>query len=178
MDGRKTVFDTSSGYFVSLGPMESLRTPSYEKMLLWLYSRLSFRNASTRMEMIRDQNGTKTLPMTDRNQAERQGSEILNCMTAEANMALTEAGYEDGIVTLPADTEPPKWSNHPVDISEVEAAAKALGIETFNAEDFEKSKTVANISIDDVCVKAQTTTRKKRDDLNGTSGRKKKSKKK
>ena len=149
----KTLYDTAVDFFEKIGARESWYSSRYEKLLLLAGTRLSMRESSSFVEESLGHDNS-VIPTTARNRIERHGAEIAANVSDMAKEALNQ---EDVKAALERD-QPDDSLSEPrffEDPASVKTAAEKLGIENYDPADYEVQDACANISVDDVCVKAQ-----------------------
>jgi len=103
-------------------------------------------------------------PTTFRNNIEREGRKMQTCMDAKCNDILAQNGFgPDGELCEGSVFKPADAMN--IDREKVEDAAARLKIKDYKISDYESPETAVNVSIDDVCVKRQTETRPRDDNI-------------
>ena len=156
--GGTLVRDTGYDYFESVQPRERYRSSRYNELVLEFSTDTSYRKTEKRINRIRLQTeGAKAT--TIRNTVEREGTALNNEIQRQAADCLERNGFTaDGRLkegSIIQTAEP----GH-IEESDVMAAAMELGLEgKVNPADYENPELAVDVSIDDVGVKRQASTR-------------------
>ena len=119
----------------------------------------SNRIAARRLNRIRHE-GKGISPTTYRNTVEREGVAIQEHIEQKCDEALTADGFSWNGETYENDNHVPNAPLHIMQ-AEIENAAIGLGIENYEASDYELPNDTVNVSMDEVGVKRQTEMRPK-----------------
>ena len=162
----KIIYDTGSGYFEPVQPKERYRSSRYNELVLDYSTDTSYRKIEGRINRIRQQEeGSKTT--TIRNVTEREGQAMNFQMKKQAWDALEQNGFTiDG----EKEEETPMQSLDTGHMGEaaVMGAAEELGLAgRINMGEYEDPEQTVNISVDDVGVKRQVSTRPDADEKGG-----------
>ena len=149
----KTIYNTAEDFFEKTGPREKWHSSRFEELLIFCGTKLSTRDTSSLIDLISGRNDV-IIPTTVRNHLERHGTEIAAKLSEMVNEALSPDDIKEALERdLPYDLfNEPRFTMDPTLVS---AAADNLGVTMYNQDDYENPDLSANISIDDICVKAQ-----------------------
>jgi hypothetical protein len=152
-------------------PREKWQSRRFNELLCRAARCMSDRETADWLNRIRCQQ-TGVIPTTVRNRIERDGMNLAAVISAKADAAIAALDFDCSDALLREDSASEDDESFFCDRETVAAAAKKLGIDRFNVADYEAPDRTANISVDDVCVKAQKpnrpmpdgTEKKKRED--------------
>ena len=162
----KIIYDTGSGYFEPVQPKERYRSSRYNELVLDYSTDTSYRKIEGRINRIRQQEeGSKTT--TIRNVTEREGQAMNFQMKKQAWDALEQNGFTiDG--EKEEETPMQSLDTGHMDEAAVMGAAEELGLAgRINMGEYEDPEQTVNISVDDVGVKRQVSTRPDADEKGG-----------
>ena len=146
--------NTEGTLYPKLKPLENYRSIRYDELQLKFMSELSARKTAEFLNRIRlEYNGSKAT--TVRNQAEKAGEKIEEYVSNLTGVTLYENGFSlDG---KPTEEEKYKSDNREyMDMSTIATAAAESEITSpIYLKDYENPEQSINLSIDDVCSKAQ-----------------------
>jgi capsular polysaccharide biosynthesis protein len=77
------------------------------------------------------ENNRNVIKMTIRGQAERQRKAMAAAVSAKTEKALSDIGYNDGVVNLEPGTKIPDWGASALKSADVGSAADFLNIKTY-----------------------------------------------
>ena len=162
------VYDTAKDLFPVLGPKEWYRTSGFKEIaLIHGTTRDSYRQSSAMINRIRYQQQGGTPSRTLRDNTEREGAKLLEHVEKKSEQILDKHGFNPkGIFdgnkeSIPASPSMVKLSEEKV-TKAIEACSHGLRFEgdlSLNSVAYEDPSQTVNISIDDVIVKEQKSSR-------------------
>ena len=158
-----TYYDSGNEFFEKTASREKFKSNRFMELALGFSTAISNREATRLLNRIRHESEGIS-PTTFRNNIEREGQRIQKCIETKCDGILVQNGFSvDGDRCESADFEPIEAKY--IDSDKVDAAAAKLNIKKYIATDYESPDTSVNVSIDDVCVKRQTETRPRNDNV-------------
>ena len=165
IDGQ-TVYDSTESLFEQTGPREAFKSDLFRSFMLDISSKTSYRNGADLLNRMR-RTDKGIIVTTFRNNVEREGDSIQQCMEDKATAAIDEEGYAvdgNGNVTWKETGEKVvkedlvSDSAH-IDAEIVRAAAERLKLDEGSYDPSDYERLGVNISSDEVGVKRQTESR-------------------
>ena len=159
----RSVYNSASEFLEKTASRERFKSNNFMELVLDFATDDSNRMASGRLNRIRRE--TKGIsPTTYRNTVEREGVAIQEHIERKCDEALTANGFTWNGEAYENDNFVSNAQQHIMQ-AEIENAAIELGIESYEASDYELLNDTVSVSIDEVGVKRQTETRPKNEEM-------------
>jgi hypothetical protein len=157
----RTYYDSGSEFFEETASREKFKSNRFMELALDFSTAISNRDAARWLNRMRHE-PEGISPTTFRNNVEREGRKIQECMEAKCDEILVKNGFTiNGELSEVVNFEPGDTEH--IEQEKVDDAAVKLNINSYKVSDYESPETAVNVSIDDVCVKRQTETRPRND---------------
>jgi len=168
----QTVYDSTESLFEKTGSREAFKSNKFIGLMLMIATITSVRNGAKLLNRFRRVDNNGIIETTFRNNVEREGISIQQCMEEKTAAATDEKGLtvdENGVVTWKETGKKVSQDDFAsnstqIDAEIVQAAAKSLKLEdgSYNPSDYEQSG--VNISADEVGVRRQTESRPRKEE--------------